>query len=348
MRRSARVLPAVLPAAALATAALLGGCRPPASAMKAHEGAPGLRGELSQGGTMAARLAPADGADLVLFYGTDEGGSLAPCGCTETPRGGLARQASYIAASTAAQPGVAPLLLHAGGWSLGAVGASGDPRGDAALVNQWMVEGMAALGVDAANAGWDELAGLRSLDGAPAFPVISANLAGPGIVGEHLLEAGGHRVLVTGISTPGPAMVDTPGYTRREPLDALRAQLDGARERSDLIVLLSHASPTEARIAAEEGLVDVVIDANQHRFSDVPLRVGPAVWVRAWHQTQRLGELRIGLAPAGAPGPRVAWATDRKIEMDPAVPEAAPLRTMARQAQREIERTQLALFGQVL
>lgn len=331
----------------LLVASLALGCRPPASVADVRPGKDGLRGIAVSEGPLEARLAPADEASLVLFYGTDEGGSLAPCGCTDSPRGGLPRAARYIEASRAAQPTVPSLILNAGGWSLGAVGMDGAPRGDAPLANRWMAEGMEALGVDAANVGWGDMAGLVSLDEPPAFAVVSANLHGEGVAGELLHRIGDHDVLVTGIGPPGPPDVPIPGFSREDELAALRARLAGARSRADLIVLLSYATPAAARIAAEEGLVDVVIDANQHRFRDQPLRVGDAVWVRAYHQTQRLGELRIGLAPEGQ-GPRIAWATDRKIALDEGLPEDPELRSLARQAEREVRKLQVALFGQEL
>jgi 2',3'-cyclic-nucleotide 2'-phosphodiesterase (5'-nucleotidase family) len=314
---------------------------------KVRAGKDGLRGLAISEGSLESRLAAPDDASLVLFYGTDEGGSLAPCGCTDSPRGGLPRAARYIQASRAAQPEVPSLVLNAGGWSLGAVGMDGHPRADAPVANRWMTAGMESLGVDAANVGWGDMAGLVSLDEPPAFAVVSANLHGDGVAGELLHRIGGHDVLVTGIGPPGPPDVPIPGFSREDELEALRARLAGARSRADLIVLLSYATPTAARVAAEEGLVDLVIDANQHRFRDEPLRVGDAVWVRAYHQTQRLGELRIGLAPEGQDR-RIAWATDRKIALDESLPEDPELRSLARQAEREVRKLQVSLFGQEL
>lgn len=326
---------------------MLGACASRGPAMRSAEPAPGLRAEASEGGRLVDRLAPPDQADLVIFYGTDEEGSLEPCGCTDNPRGGLPRFAGYLNA-TRALPGASPdLVLSVGGWSEGAVGTDGAPRPDASLINGWMVRGMTALGVDVVGVGWGDMAGMVSLDGPPPFAVVSANLHGDGVAGEALLQRGDLRVLVTSIGSPGPAMVDIPGFVREDGVDGVRAQLQGARERADLIVLLAHSSTTEAKVLAEEGLVDLVIDANQHRFRDEPLRVGGAVWVRAYHQTQRLGELRIGLE-SGEKGPRIRWATDRKIDLDEAIPEEPELRAMARDALREIERTQRSLFGQVL
>ena len=94
---------------------------------------------------------------------------------------------------------------------------------------------------------------------------------------------------------------------------------------------------------AQEGLVDVVIDTDLHREFYEPFRVGRALWVRSHYQTMRVGELRLGLVDG-----EVAWATDRKIELDPEIPSATDQLVISKQARTAIDRAQQEAFGKVL
>lgn len=310
-----------------------------------HTPEPGLRAEHSQGGPWEGRLAAPDGADLALFYGAGAEGALGPCGCPGGPRGGLPRLGGYVRASTDAQPGVPALVVDAGASLFGATSLSGEPRADSPVVNRHMADGLALLRPAAVNVAWTDLPALRALgptaDDRGGLPLLSANLAAPGVapLRRHTLPDG-REIVFIGISDAGSVAVPTPGATASDPEDAARAALEGVQ--ADLVVLLAWRAPAAARALARDGLVDVVIDADQHRYLDQPHREGGAVWVRASHQTWRVGELRIGLAPAGA-RPRVAWATDRKIELDDVVPEDPDLRALSRRADDELRALRRAL-----
>ena len=160
---------------------------------------------------------------------------------------------------------------------------------------------------------------------------------------EHvILERGGLRIGVTGITAEGSAAVPTPGYARSDPYRAGKAALQRLRPQVDRVVLLSQGATEHAKRLADDGLVDVVIDANNHHGNYEPLQVGGAVWVRASFQTERLGELRVGWGEGGA----LAWATDRKVQLDDRMPDEPTVGRMLRGAKRELSAQSEALFGE--
>jgi hypothetical protein len=300
----------------------------------------GLRAEAVTGGWLEGRLATADGADLVILYGSEEKGSMEPCGCEEAPMGGLARAGRYAGAVADREPGV--LYLNAGKWAADAMDLDGNPRADMGVANRGMMEGLRRGGVDALNLSWSDITGLRSLDGRTAVPVVSAQVRGPGVLPWLIVEQNGRKIGITGITAPGSRLVSQPGYTLGDPHTDARPVLEALRGKVDLVVLLSQDAPEAAKKLALAGLVDVVIDAGGHHGRFEPVRVGQAVWVKSWAQSERLGELRLGLNEKGA----LEWAIDRKIDLDPLIGEDAGLSAYVRQAKKEQEAAHEAVFGE--
>ena len=145
---------------------------------------------------------------------------------------------------------------------------------------------------------------------------------------------------ITGITARGVTFLPTPGFEVSEPVAAARPVIEALNETTDVVVLLSfHASDAAKRLARQGG-IDVVIDTNLHRTLDAPFRVGEAVWVRRHFQTMRLGELRIGL-DRGA----VAWAVDRKIDLDDLLPDEANQAVISREARKDLRAIERELFG---
>ena len=301
----------------------------------ASRASPGADVELLDAGPVEARLAAPDGADLVLFYGGEERGSLEPCGCPNRPRGGVARAASVIAATRAARPDVPALVVNGGYWLEDAMGLDGLPRPDVPVLNRWMVIGLAAQGFDALNVGYNDMAGITSIGETPDLPMVSANVRGDGVAPWRVVQAGELRVGITGITAPGLTFLPTPGFSVEDPVRAGRAALAELRGEADLIVLLAFQAPEAARTLAQAGLADVVIDTALHRTLDAPFRVGDAVWVRSHLQTMRLGELRLTVDDG-----RITRALDRKIDLDPEISEEPTLMAIAKDARREIDRAQ--------
>lgn len=306
-------------------------------------GTEALEGQLVVEGPVQSRVAHSDGASLVLHYAAEHQGSLDPCGCPDRPRGGMPRLVGYRQA--AAEVSDTPsLLLHGGYYFEDAMGLDGELRGDVPTMNSWMVQGLRQARFGALNVAYNDLSGLRGLEleglyapGTTDLPLVSANVQGPGIAPSRTLETGDLRIAVTGITAPGVTFLQTPGFQIAPPTSA-RDTLQALREDHDLVVLLSYQAAGAAKVLAEAGLVDVVIDSDLHRTFEEPFRVGSAVWVRSHFQTMRLGELRLWVDEG-----QIVRAVDRKIDLDAAIPDSTVDAALARQARKDIEAVQASL-----
>ena len=320
---------------------------PAAGAVVLHQdGDPGLSGELVRAGPTLDRLSHHP-ADLVVFYGGEEKGSLEPCGCPDQPRGGLARQAAYISAARAASPDTPSLVVNGGYWLLDARSLDGSPRADTLAHNRWMTSALQQLGADALNVAIHDLGALSIGDRMPDLPLVSAHIEGPGVLPWVISEQGGLRVGVTGVTTGSTAYHQLPGYELGHPTRDTRATLARLRPQVDVIVLLAFGDAAPARAMAEAGLVDVVIDTNRHRERSPPMRIGDAVWVRSFAGTERLGELRLDL-DLDPDRRRVSGAIDRKIELDPDMADEPDMAALISAARDDIEAAQRAAFGEVI
>lgn len=283
-------------------------------------------------------------ADLVLFYGGETKGSVETCGCPKRPRGSLSRLQAYLVASRAQNTGVPDLLLHGGYLFEDAMGLDGGLRADVPVLNTWMRTGIEALGVDAVNVAYVDLPGFQALEAAPDWGV-SANVRGPdgrAPAAGRLLDADGVKVGVTGITTSGMTFVETPEYTVDEPVEAAVAALqDLSSQGAEVLVLLAYDAPAAAKeVAARVPELDVVIDTAMHREFYEPFVEGHAVWVRSHYQTMRLGELRLKLDDG-----RVVGHLDRKIDLDPEVPDDLEILEILVASRAAIGAAQEAVFG---
>ena len=283
-------------------------------------------------------------ADLVLFYGGETKGSVETCGCPKRPRGSISRMQAYLRASRAQNTGVPDVLLHGGYLFEDAMGLDGGLRADVPVLNTWMRKGVEALGIDVVNVAYVDLPGFQALDTAPAWGV-SANVQGPegrSPSSGRLLDADGVKVGVTGITASGMTFVETPDYAVTEPVQAaVTALQDLAGQGADVLVLLAYDAPAAAKeIAARVPELDVVIDTAMHREFYEPFVEGSAVWVRSHYQTMRLGELRLKLD-----GGRVVGHLDRKIDLDPEVPDDPELFELVVASREAIGAAQEAVFG---
>ena len=301
-----------------------------------------LEAELVIEGALEHRVASGDRADLVLFYGGEERGSLEPCGCPKRPRGGMPRLMAYVEASRAANPGQQDLLLNGGYWLEDAMGLDGEHRPDTAVMNRWMIAGMQQAGFSALNVTFNDAAGISTVledDGEIDVPGVSANLSGPGVVPYRIIERSGLTVGITGITRAGLTFQQTPGFTTQDPGRASIEVLEALNEQVDVVVLMAYQSPETAQRLAQKGLVDVVIDTNLHREFSAPFRVGDAIWVRSHIQTMRLGELRLGITNG-----QVDWAVDRKIDLDGEIPSSRDTMLLAETAREELDALQRTLY----
>jgi 2',3'-cyclic-nucleotide 2'-phosphodiesterase (5'-nucleotidase family) len=297
----------------------------------------GLVGELAVEGPLKQRLSAAP-ADLVVFYAGEQKGSMETCGCPKRPRGSLARLDAYVDAARGDTPAV---LVNGGYWLEDAMGFEGQGRPDVALMNQWMLKGVAEGGWDALNVAPNDLAGLSALDPAAwsGLPVVSANVSGPGIRPYVVVERGGHRVGITGIAGPGVTLSDTSRWTVSDPA-TVGPVLEELAGKADVVVLLAYKAEDAAKALARKHDVDVIVETNAHREFVDPERVGSAARVASHYQTMRAGELRLTLEKG-----RVKAAVDRKIDLDPDMPDDPALAKLTRQAREEVDAVQQGMYG---
>lgn len=311
---------------------------PPAPAPAAAPPAKGLASELVTEGKLEERLSPWP-ADLVVLYGGEQAGSMETCGCPKRPRGSLARFERYAAAVRATSPTV---TVNTGHFLDDGLTLEGGVRPDAVVMNRWMVEGLQKGAWDALNVAYPDVFGLRTLPegAAQQLPLVSANVTGPGVAKWRVVERGGVKVGFTGITAPWPGGVEGGPWTIG-PMDAALPVLDALSREADVIVLLAFQATEQAdTLARRSGVVDVVVDAGLHREAmDADLDRGTA-WVYSAYQTLRLGELRVDL-DAGA----VRAGIDRKIDLDPQLPDDPALVKLAKEARGEIDAAQRELYG---
>ncbi len=296
--------------------------------------------ELVVSGSLAERMS-AWPADLVVLYAGEHRGSLQTCGCPKRPRGSLARLASV---TDAVRQRDASVLVHAGYFLEDAVGLDDVERSDVTLGNRYMAQGLARGGWDALNVGFVDLPGLAHLDPTlrAGLPLVSANVSGPGVRPYVVVERGGRKVGITGITQPGVTLSEPAGYTIAEPVAAATPVLAELATKVDVVVLLSYQAEVWAqRLARAHPEVDVVVDANLHRDAFPPATVGHAAWVRASFETMRAGELRLDLDGSNA----VVGARDRKIDLDPEVPDRPDLAALQAEARRVVDAEQQRIFG---
>lgn len=316
---------------------------PPAAAAEPAADLPLDETELITAGTLDARLSRWP-ADLVVFYGGEHKGSLETCGCPKNPRGSLARQASYTAASRAANPDVPSIVVHGGYWLENAISNDGALRADVPVMNRWMIAGLDALGADAVNVTFEDLPGFQDLDQVPAWAVSANVTADPGHPAPHpyrIVAVDGLRIGITGITAEDMTFVPTPHHRIGDPVAAGTAVLQELAPQVDLVVLLAFRAPEAARaIAQAVPELDLVIHSAMHRELYDPLRVGGALWLRSHYQTMRLGELRLTTADGD-----ITAFVDRKIDLDPEVPDDPALAELSRASRGELEKIQAQLFG---
>lgn len=294
-------------------------------------GPDGLRSERVMAGGVPARLSE-EPADLVIFYGGEQRGTLETCGCPKRPKGSLARLATYLDAARTD----ASVLVHGGYFLSDLTNVDLSLRGDVPLMNTWMERGMAELPWDAVNVAENDLVGLTTTK----LPLVSLNLSGPGITPWLIVERGGRRVGITGISATGVAFTVPPEYSSVPPA-SVGPRLQELASLVDVVVLMAYAAPEASRILrAQVPAIDVVVDVGQHREVLQPVRVGRSVWVFSPYETWRVGELRLDLE-----GGQITDAVDRQIDLDPDVPSRPDLLAMQKQARAELDVVQARLFG---
>jgi len=281
-------------------------------------------------GPIASRLS-AEKADLVVLYGGEHKGSLETCGCPKRPRGSLARVETVRAALT--DPTV---LVNAGYFLEDPTGFDGAVRPDIVEGNRWMGAGLAAGRWDALNVTTFDAAALVTMAPADrdALPLVSANLTGPGVDPWVIVERGGRKIGVTGVTGDEVSLGGRGEYRLGSTKDAVDTVARLAAQ-VDVVVLLSWHAEDLAATVARKADVDVIIDANLHREQAPARPVGRAWRVDSYFETMRLGELRLRLD-----GGAIVGGVDRQIDLDPSLEDNAALLALQHEARDAIDAIQ--------
>lgn len=307
-------------------------------------------------GTMKDRLSDDDGYGLVVFYSSSVHGNLEVCGCPIHPMGGVARRAGYINAFRRRSPDAATLQVDAGFIFSDDLNSAGtDLRDDARLMNDWIVRGNEALGLDVVNLGYRDLRYASSLlrKDAQLKPekstLISANIKAtddarvnpaPYVIkiatGKRLAQP--VRIAFIGLSDLAPEnqkdAVAASGLKIEDPLAAAKAALAEVHDLADVTVIVGFLSmPTVNKLARQNDDLDIIINTDERGIVFDPKQVNNTLIVYAAKETKHLGELRFYTDAAGV----VDRFTARYVELDEIIPDDPSLAAITKQARQEID-----------
>lgn len=269
------------------------------------EGAPAPRAA-----SLAAEASPQPPpAELRLVVMSDLQGYLEPCGCQKVPLGGIDRAATQLKALSA--DGVPTLLLGVGDLLAEAPGAHPAPEG-AETQELWKAEVLGevlgGLGLKTALLGpADRRFGVEMRDRILARAGIVA-LAGA--QASRVLEAGGHRVGVWGL-TAGPAADAAAIAAQATQLGTgLRAQ--GAEV---VVGLLNADQRTARRLAAQPGAPDLLVLGGLKRDEPTPpARVGETTLLTGGQHGRGLLVVDLLLSGKGPLADASAWTREHAQE----------------------------------
>lgn len=265
-------------------------------------------------GKLRDRLPARDDADLVVLYTAEEMGSLDTCGCAMRPRGAPARVVGYRAALRRALPGVPDVLVDAGDWLDDGADPDGSLHADAAARDAIMERAIDLGGWDAVNVAWRDAPYVARH---PIAQSVSASLGSDAWPAWRIVQTGGLRVAITGVTGPGLAWKRPAGVAYIDPLAALASRVPEMRAQADVVIVLAYDTGSDTqRIPAEVPGIDVLIEADGYSERSEPVVIGGTIWVRAHERTLRLGELRLRIVDG-----HVVGALDRQIDTDDALPE---------------------------
>jgi 2',3'-cyclic-nucleotide 2'-phosphodiesterase (5'-nucleotidase family) len=216
----------------------------------------------------------------------------------------------------------------------------GQPRRDAEEMDRWMLRGMALAEFDAINVSTQDVAGLLAV-GAPAgLPLVSANLAGPGIARWRIVERGGLRIGITGV-TGGVMPVANAAGLSLAPILQSEPTISEMASQVDVAVVLAWGATEEVRtLVRRVPGIDVVIDASIRDEAPEAAFLGGTLLAFSVYQGVQLGELRLEI-DAG----RVVGAIDRHVDLDDVAPEDPAIAALAAEAKTAIDRVQRELYG---
>lgn len=318
------------------------------------------RQESAPSAALRQELGVDDGFAVVLFYGSDIGGNLEPCGCPSHPAGGLARRASYVNAFKAQFAGVPVMQLDVGHFFSWQRASDGTVTPEMLVRNSWVMRGYEAVQHDVANLSHYDLIFAQNLLDKASYRVheretpiirrlISANVratdehhqAPPAylikeLTGDRLpLRENGQRVWRVGVvgvtERPDLSTGRLAGLAVDDPLVASRRAILQARRQCDLLVVLAYVSEETAfKLLDLNPEVDIVITPRA-RWGRT-YQGGHGWLVYADPQTKLLGELRIYLDEVG----RIRKVSNRHILLDDRIPGDPAIEQLVRTAREQI------------
>lgn len=207
--------------------------------------------------------------DLAIVLTGRQDGYMEPCGCAGLDRmkGGMSRRHSFFRN-----------LRQTRDWTTIGLDAGGICKGfgrQAELKFQTIVAGMNTMGYDVIGFGTSDLkfpaAELVSVAASlndQASPFLSANVGLFGFDAElterwRLLEAAGRKIGVTAVlGDQGRKAINNPDIELKPAVDAIQEVLPAMKEKSDLLILLAHATMEESiALGKQFPEFDVVVTA---------------------------------------------------------------------------------------
>ena len=288
--------PSLLPVALLAFGACLGA----ASSCQRTPAPPGGAVARPTPPTPPAPATPA----LRVYFLVDLDGYLEPCGCQQRPLGGIDRIARVVENERAAAPNA--VMVAAGNLFFS------EPRIEERMLYQERAKAESLTGI---------LTGLHLAAFAPGpadfamgpdtwrrlaesvhAPALAANA---GMQSVRLIDAGGTKVGVVGVSDFRPAIGDPAegAPVATDPVEAARTAVASARAQGATVVVVLASTPRRAArsIASSVEGVDFVIAAREEaNVAPPPERVGRAYLLTAPNQGKFLGVLDLFLQGEGA------------------------------------------------
>lgn len=251
-----------------------------------------------------AQSAPAGRTLTVVFQG-DNGGELAPCGCKVNPTGGIARRNAVIASLKGQQV----LSLDAGNALFRNAGAAAEDERSRA---HFILEVMASQGVRAMAVGVRDLSAglefLREEGRHSSVKLLSANLTlkgAPVFDAATVVELGGLKVGVVGVSAPGPIVPNTADAMALAPAPSVRAALKRLPRRDLTIVLTATTYADALQLANEIGPdVDFIIQSGEFRGTQPAQIIDPSkvVLLASGQKGQAMGKLQLELGSQRSTG----------------------------------------------
>ena len=252
------------------------------------------------GSTPAAGQAP---GKAVIISTSSINGETVSCGCKKKDLGGIARRSTVVKEARSQNKSV--LLVDAGDF------------GSHVVFKPWMRtefqwKMMKELGYDVVTPGPNEMThGLLALKNlyntAPAIQVVSANVTdreeNPVWLDHALIEKGGVVYGVTGVTdkayysfnlSKGVQLKDD--FKFGDLKGSLERVLPLLREKADIVVLLLHTGPADARRLLEdiEG-VDVAVIGHTPGYKFIPERINNTLLIRAGERGQYVSVLELAL-----------------------------------------------------